>query len=101
MYLQGILLSLLMKFYIYITSDTTGAGDIMLNNQSLERLPIPKITESNQSIADKIIALVEKILKAKEQNPQANTSAQESEIDKLVYALYNLTPEEIKIIEGK
>ena len=101
MYLQGILLSLLMKFYIYITSDTTGAGDIMLNNQSLERLPIPKITESNQSIADKIIALVEEILKAKEQNPQANTSAQEREIDNLVYTLYSLTPEEIAIIEGK
>ena len=101
MYLQGILLSLLMKFYIYITSDTTGAGDIMLNNQSLERLPIPKITESNQSIADKIIALVEKILKAKEQNPKANTQELEQEIDSLVYTLYNLTPEEIAIIEGK
>ena len=65
----------------------------------LENLPIPKITESNQTTADKIIALVEEILKAKEQNPQANTSAQESKIDKFVYALYNFSPEEIEIIK--
>lgn len=39
--------------------------------------------------------------KNNEQDPKANTSAQEGEIDKLVYTLYSLTPEEIKIIEGK
>ncbi len=34
------------------------------------------------------------------QNPQADTKNFEEEIDLLVYKLYNLTPEEIKIIEG-
>ena len=33
-------------------------------------------------------------------NPQADTPAIESEIDKLVYELYGLTEEEIKIVEG-
>jgi len=37
----------------------------------------------------------------KKQNPDANTTALESEIDKLVYQLYGLTEEEIKIVEGK
>ena len=46
-------------------------------------------------------ALVDKILAAKKENPQTNTSHWEREIDKLVYELYGLTEEEIKIVEGK
>ena len=34
-------------------------------------------------------------------NSTADTSAVETEIDKAVYKLYNLTPDEVKIIEGK
>jgi len=37
---------------------------------------------------------------AKKSNPATNTSALESEIDKLVYQLCGLTEEEIKIVEG-
>jgi len=42
---------------------------------------------------------MDKILAAKKQNPQADTSEWEREIDRLVYQLYQLTEEEIKIIE--
>ncbi|WJI96952.1 DUF7149 domain-containing protein [Helicobacter pylori] len=66
---------------------------------SVETLPIPQITKSNKPIADKIIALVDKILALKEKDPKANTQRSEKEIDALVYQLYNLTDEEIKIIE--
>jgi hypothetical protein len=34
-------------------------------------------------------------------NPNADTSALEREINKMVYKLYDLTPEEIAIVEGK
>ena len=34
-------------------------------------------------------------------DPAANVSALEAEIDQMVYKLYGLTPEEIKIVEGK
>ena len=47
-----------------------------------------------------IINLVDIILSTKKDNPQTDTSALEYEIDQQVYALYNLTPEEIAIIEG-
>jgi len=33
--------------------------------------------------------------------PQADTSAWEREIDQLVYQLYGLTEDEVKIVEGK
>jgi len=45
--------------------------------------------------------LVERILAAKRANPQADTSALEKEIDQLVYQLYGLSQEEIKIVEGR
>ena len=38
-------------------------------------------------------------MEEKKYNPSADTSALESEIDRLVYQLYGLTDEEIKIVE--
>ncbi len=72
-------------------------GELKTNN--LEKIPIPKITEKNQELADKITDGAKAILEAKEKDPKANTQQLEKEIDALVYQLYNLTDEEIKIIE--
>ncbi|GAA7844306.1 class I SAM-dependent DNA methyltransferase [Helicobacter pylori] len=74
-------------------------GYLGLNKGNLEKLPMFELTKSNKPTADKIIALVDKILQAKEKDPKANTQRLEKEIDALVYQLYNLTDEEIKIIE--
>ena len=57
-------------------------------------LHIPSV-EKQDSIAD----LVDQIIYSKQNNINADTSHLECEIDKLVYQLYNLTPEEIAIIE--
>ena len=65
----------------------------------LEQLPIPPITPENRPIAQRIESLVDRILKAKEQNPQADIFNLEGEIDRLVYKLYDLTPEETGIVE--
>lgn len=73
----------------------------MLNNQSLERLSIPKINSKNEKIADELINLVDEILKAKEQDKNASTQELENKINSLTYKLYNLTEDEIKIIENK
>jgi len=43
---------------------------------------------------------MDKILAAKKQNPHADTSEWERDIDELVYRLYDLTEEEVKIVEG-
>ncbi len=76
-------------------------GYLGLNKGNLEKLPMFELTKSNQPTADKIIALVDKILQAKEKDPKANTQGLEKEIDALVYQLYHLTDEEIKIIEER
>lgn len=74
-------------------------GELKTNN--LEKLPIPKINSKNQKLANELINLVDEILKAKEQDKNANTQELENKINSLVYKLYNLTEEEIKIIENK
>ena len=68
-----------------------------------KELPV-RVTNNQQSF----ITLVDRILaitKADDylQNPQkqAKVKALEEEIDQLVYKLYDLTPEEIKIVEGE
>ncbi|WQU78140.1 Eco57I restriction-modification methylase domain-containing protein [Helicobacter pylori] len=96
----GVLNSKLMTYFYkkkFFPTHMQG-GAFGFDTLSVETLPIPQITKSNKPKADKIIALVDKILKAKD--PKANTQRLEKEIDALVYQLYNLTDEEIKIIEN-
>lgn len=50
--------------------------------------------------SDKLAALADQILKTKKENPEADTSKLEAEIDRLVYELYGLSKEEIGVVEG-
>jgi hypothetical protein len=59
-------------------------------------LPLPKIEFSNNALGEK----VDQILSLKNDNPEADTSALEREIDFRVYELYGLSEEEIGIVEG-
>ncbi|GAA7159961.1 class I SAM-dependent DNA methyltransferase [Helicobacter pylori] len=94
-FLVGLLNSRLLDWLFRKTSTNNH-----VNLYELETLPIPQITKSNKPTADKIIALVDKILQSKAKDPKANTQELEKEIDALVYQLYHLTDEEIKIIEN-
>ena len=61
-----------------------------------KELPIPDVTPEQQT---SIIELVDQIFDAKRADLDADTSNLENEIDQLVYALYDLTPDEIAIVE--
>ncbi len=98
-YLCAILNSKLIYFYMRQIASNLGDGAFRWIKQYIEKLPIPKITKSNQKIADRIIALVDDILESKAKDSATNTRNLESEIDSLVYQLYNLTDEETRIIE--
>ena len=63
----------------------------------LFKLPIPIPKKQKQIELEKI---VNQILTAKKSDPKADTTALEKAIDQLVYQLYGLTEEEIKIVEG-
>lgn len=95
-YLLGILNSKAIKFYLQMVAETSGVGTLRWINNFVKEFPIPIASKERQK---EIIDLVDLILKLKQNNIDADTSKQEAEIDRLVYKLYNLTEEEIKIIE--
>ena len=64
----------------------------------METLPVPKVKPQQ---AKEISQRVEKILALKKKDQTTDISALEDEINQIVYKLYNLTTDEIKIIEGK
>ncbi|UOR35042.1 class I SAM-dependent DNA methyltransferase [Helicobacter pylori] len=100
-YLLGMLHSKLITFAFktFYAGGGLGESGYRYKKAFIERLPIPKITPQNQELADKITDGAKQILVLKEKDPKANTQKLEKEIDALVYQLYNLTDEEIKIIE--
>lgn len=98
-YFVGIANSSLISFYCQKTSPNFGK-DIFpkLNPSDIKQIPIVYPTElQNQIITEK----VNQILTLKKEDPKADTSKLEAEIDRMVYDLYELTEEEITIVEGK
>ncbi|MBN1252274.1 MAG: class I SAM-dependent DNA methyltransferase [Bacteroidales bacterium] len=68
-----------------------------LNKVIFEQIPVKEISEEQEQ---SFIEKVNQILELKKANPKADTSSLEKEIDQMVYALYELTDEEIAIIEN-
>ncbi|EAL5976546.1 class I SAM-dependent DNA methyltransferase [Campylobacter coli] len=99
-YLTAILNSKLVAFWLKHKGKMQG-NNYQIDKEPLLNIPIVTINSKNQKIADELINLVDEILKAKEQDKNANTQELENKINSLVYKLYNLTEEEIKIIENK
>ncbi|GAA9477463.1 class I SAM-dependent DNA methyltransferase [Helicobacter pylori] len=73
-YLLGLLNSKLLTFWLKAKNTPLGDMGAYRNYKyNIMELPMVKITAKNKKIADKIIVLVDKILKAKEKDPKANT----------------------------
>jgi len=86
-------------YYLWLYHRGKRKGEMLeLYQKPLSEIPIKKISDDEQK---PFIKLVERILTAKRGDPQADTSAWEREIDQLVYGLYGLTEDEVKIVEGE
>ena len=94
-FLTALLNSKLIAFWLRHKGKMQG-NNYQIDKEPLLSIPIVKPGKNKQV---PIINLVEKILAKKEFNK--DTDDEEREIDQLVYKLYNLTPEEIKIVEGE
>ena len=101
-YLLSILNSrfFLFTFKNYYAGGHLGSKGVRFKSEFMKNFPIPPITDVNQNLVAKIENKVDAILAAKAAAPNADTTDLENEINKLVYALYNLTPKEIAIVEG-
>ena len=113
-YILGLLNSNLINFYFIRNTVPFRGGFFSANRQFIENLPIRTIDSSNhQDVTrhDRIISLVDSMLSFNKQLLEARTpheqitlqrqiEATDDQIDALVYELYGLTDEEIKIVES-
>jgi hypothetical protein len=93
-YLVGVLNSKLVENELNRFAPKTGTGDLIISVQALSPLQIPIPTEKQEKQMNE---LVDKILTAKQIGNE--TTEFEKQIDSLVYNLYNLTTDEITIVE--
>jgi len=91
-YLQGILNSKLIKFYF---NELMYDGTHFYPNH-MKKMPIKDVSLQQQ---ESISVLVKRIIDGLKHNPNFDVSTLVYEIDQRVYQLYNLTPEEIAVIE--
>ncbi len=95
-FLTGVLNSKLIAFWLRNKGKMQG-DNYQVDKEPLMNIPLPAV---NATMQQPIITIIDRILEAKSINRQADTSSLESEIDRLVYKLYELTEEEINIVEG-
>ena len=91
--------SRLINWYAYRFIFGKAIRTMHFDNAVTTRLPIPKVTKQEQGL---LIQKAREILKLSKQKAEEDKiNAVNYEIDKLVYELYGLSEEEIKIIEEK
>ena len=96
-YILALLNSTLLSFYKTKNSGSAKKDDFtQITLSDIRQLPIPIVDDIMQL---PIVKLVDDILEAKKTNQE--TKDKETQIDQLVYQMYGLTEEEIKIVEGE
>lgn len=94
----ALLNSKLLWYFLTATGYVLRGGYFVFKTNYLMPFPIPpRLSEADQQ---PFISLVDQILERKSQNPAADVTALEREIDRKVYQLYGLTDDEIRIVEG-
>jgi len=96
-YLLAILNSTVMAFYLSLLAATSGMGTLRWINVYVKEFPIPSVDKATRR---KITNIVEKVIEVKQQSSDSDTTELEKQIDQLVYKLYDLTPDEIAVVEG-
>ena len=97
-YLLALINSTLFQYLMYkLTFEKTEGAFTKAKIFHYYELPVKIQTRSEQQ---PIIILVDRILEAKKLDPQSDTSDLEAKIDRLVYDLYGLTEDEIRIVKG-
>jgi len=90
--------SKLLWWFLKTTGDTLQGDARTFKTNYLNPFPLPASVD--QDIENEISDLVMKVMEQKKLNEKTDTEELESQIDQLIYQLYEMTEEEIKIIEG-
>ena len=124
-FLLGVLNTKLIWHYLKFISSSLGNASLRMKKIFVEQIPIPKIDKESQkpfiNLVDEILEAKQKIkdykplldeaiknnnfdreiaLKKELENLENICTTNEKTIDQMVYKLYDLTEDEIKIVEG-
>ena len=103
-YILAVLNSNFAQNWFYKNGKKRGAG-VDIGVQKLRQFPMKDIDYNKQKpfikLVNSIMTTTESKDYAENSQKQAKVKSLEAEIDQLVYKLYDLTPEEIKIAEGE
>ncbi len=112
LYLLGLLNSRLLDWTVKLGNSRFGQGYYSFNRQYIAPLPIrlPDMSDRRQRAEhDQLVELVGRLVSLYERRPAASASeakvvsqriaATEAQIDRLVYAFYRLTDDEIAVVE--
>ncbi len=94
---MALLNSRLCWWFLTNTGTTLANGFFRFKPDYIKPFPVPK--DITQKIEEAIVRIVDDILMQKKDNPQVDTKSLEREIDFLVYKLYNLTYDEVLIVD--
>jgi len=95
-YLSTLLNSRLLGFFVRHIGDKAKQTLFpRITMRTIKMLPILPIEQMSKK---KLLSFVDQILSAKQSDPHADTTALERRIDELVFKLYDLTYEEVKVI---
>ena len=96
--LMALLNSRLIEFYYHAIAARHAGGFYAYKTKFLERIPVRDVS---YAIRKHLHELTQEIIRIKQKESCATTSAQEAEINQLIYDLYSLTEEEITIVESQ
>jgi len=112
-YITGLLNSKLLDWFMKKVSTTFHGGYFAANKQFLVQLPIHPVNFSDPAekvLHDKMVSLVERMLELHKRSPRTpqeqemvkrEIESTDGRIDRLVYELYGLTEDEIRIVEDE
>ena len=95
-YVLALFNSQLLNYFFRSFKEEEGRAFAQVKTVDIKNLPFQEIEKDKQK---PFIELVDQILTAKKSDPNADTSELEKQIDHLVYKLYQLTYNEVKIID--
>lgn len=103
-YLLAFLNSKLCYFYFSLICNSSGMATIQWKKFAMEKIPVKRLSSNEQapfiSLVDKILAITKEADYAYITTKQSQVRNFEKQLDQLFYNLYDLTPEEIAIVEG-
>lgn len=109
---MGVITSKATKYFWKKNSSDEKKTFPKIKKEAILSIPVPTINKQNKNLHDEIVKLVNQLLQLNQEKTTSRLQTKitqlegkiyfcENRINEIVYQLYDLTTDEIKIVEGK